>query len=125
MRQDESLQSDWKFNVTTADHVLYFEVQEFRGKTEFLYDARVLSGREPRVLFAFRARADHFARGENEGRRAGLSYSHYHGRETFGIVFGVTCVQGDFFQVQFAVQVDCRDDVPERNKDKIMLKPCV
>ena len=43
MIQDKLLQTNREFDVDGADHILDFEVFEFRGKAEFLNHPRVFS----------------------------------------------------------------------------------
>lgn len=69
-------------------------------KAKFLNDASVFSSSESRVLFAFGAGADHFARAEYESGCSRRAYSHDYGCETFRVVLGVASIQCDLFQVQ-------------------------
>lgn len=74
-------------------------------KTKFLDDPSILSRRQSRVLFTLGARADHFARAEDQRRRSGLSDTHNDGSKAFRIVFGVSGMKGDFLQVELTVQI--------------------
>ena len=58
--------------------------------------------------------ADHFTGRENQRRRSGITNSHDDCGKAFRIVLGITCVHGDFFQVQFTtIQVNCGDNILE------------
>ncbi len=94
MRQHEPFESNGELDITTADHVLYLEVEKLGLEAKLLNDSRVLSRRQPRIFLALRAGANHLARAEDEGGRARLSNSHDDGRESLGIVFGVPGVEG-------------------------------
>ncbi|RNA16604.1 hypothetical protein BpHYR1_011530 [Brachionus plicatilis] len=61
----KALEAQTKAHVNAAHNVLNFEVHELGRKAQLLNDARILSGRQSRVLLALGSGAHHFARAEN------------------------------------------------------------
>lgn len=51
MGENEAFQPDWEANVATADHILNFEVEEFRLEAEFLNDSGVLASCQSGLIF--------------------------------------------------------------------------
>ena len=76
VRHRESFETNRKLDVTAPDHVLNLKLGEARREPQLLDNASVLARRLAAVLLALRTRHDHFARGENQGRRLWLANSH-------------------------------------------------
>jgi hypothetical protein len=71
-----------------------------------------LPASQPRVIFAFRSGDDHLPARKDQRRRLRVSDSHNDGSEPFGVIFCVSGVEGDRLEVEPAVEVDGRDDIP-------------
>lgn len=61
VRQNKTLQSDWKLDVARAHHVLDLEVFKLGRKSELLDYPGIFSSSKTRVLFRLRACAHHLA----------------------------------------------------------------
>lgn len=78
----QTLQSDGELNVARADDVLNLEVRELGIEAKFLDDARVLAGRQLRVIFRLGTGDDHLARRKDQGGGLGFANPHDDGGET-------------------------------------------
>ena len=74
-------------------------------KSQLLNDSRVLSSSQSWIFFAFRARTHHFPGTENESGRSRFSYSHNDSGEPFGIVFGISGVKSNLFEIKFTTEI--------------------
>lgn len=143
--QDKTFQSNRKFDITAAHHVLNFEVQKLgllpkkrkqmpsinRSnqsnqsqqqkltyiKSEFLNDASIFASSQSRLFFRLGPRADHLARAEDQRRRTRLSNAHDDGGKSFGIVFGIARMKGNFLQVKLAAQIYRGNNVLQLRND--------
>ena len=91
----QAFETDGKLNIATAHNILYLEVRELGVEAELLNDTRVLAASKFAIVFGLGACDDHFAGSEYERSSLWLANTHYDGGKSFGIVFGVACVQGN------------------------------
>lgn len=128
----QTLQANRELDVAGANDVLDLEVRELGIEAKLLDDARVLARRQLRVILRLGTGDDHLARGKDQSGGLGLADTHDDSSETLGrgvqphcpfrsgrcaeqylwIVLSVARMQRDGLQIQPAVQVDGRDNVP-------------
>jgi len=82
-------------------------------KSQLLDDSCVLSRSEARVSLAFCTGTNHFTATEYQCGGSWFSYSHDDGCKSFWIVLGVSSMQSDLLQIEFAIQIDSGHDIPE------------
>ena len=112
MARCKTFETDWEFDVARADDVLDLEVCELGIETELLDDPGIFARGKLRVVFGLGTSHDHLARCKDQGRSLGVTDTHDDGRETLGIVFSVSGMQSNCLEIETAVKVDSRDDVP-------------
>lgn len=117
MTAGQSLKTNGELDVAAADDVLDFEVRELRVETELLDDTSILARGKFAVVLRLGTSHDHLARSEDERGGLGLSNTHDDGRETLGVVFGVSGVQSNGLEIEAAVQVHGRDNVLKGGND--------
>jgi hypothetical protein len=101
-----------ELDITRTDNVLYLEILQLDVIASHLFDHFcILFGCIPRLILALGAGDDHFARGEDEGSGLGVTDANNHGRETFGVVFGISAIQGDVSEIQSCPQICCGHDI--------------
>lgn len=110
----QSFELDFEVDRARTNHVLHLEVRQPHVVSNFLNSLGILLGRIETQLFAFGASDHHFPCFENQGRRSGgLFHSHDHSRKTFGVVFSISALECNVFQVQLTPQIRSRNEVLE------------
>lgn len=89
----------------------YEETYEFGIEAELLDDAGILATSKLAVILRLGTGDDHFATGENQGGRLGLTDTHDDGSETLRVVLGITGVQSNRLEVKSTIEVNRGNDV--------------
>lgn len=114
MRKSKTFKSNRELDVTTADDILNLELGKLCLKAKLLNDTSILASSKPREFLTLGTSDDHLATGKDKGRCLGLADSHDHGRKTLRIIFSITGVQGDRFQIKPALQIYCGYNIPRK-----------
>lgn len=80
----------------------------------YLNNASVFPGSNTALLNSLGPSADHFAGGEDQSSGLGLSESHDHSCKPTRVVLRISCLEGDVFEIQRAVEIDRGNDVSRR-----------
>lgn len=135
----QTFKPDREPDVARSNNILDLKLSELGLKAQLLNDSSVLATGQATVVLRLGSSYDHFARGENECRRLGLTNAHDDGGESLcrlsrvsdfdqcvtataplwhpannhlGIVLSVASVQRNSFQVKTNVEINRGDNIP-------------
>jgi hypothetical protein len=126
----QTLQTNGEFDITTSDDVLDLEIHELGVESELLDDTSVLARSKSRVIFRLGTRNDHLARREDQRCRLWIANTHDNSGETLqdqyksqrdrvktylGVILRISGVQGNGFQVETTIKVDCCNDISSQS----------
>jgi len=139
MARCQTLETNRKLDVARANNVLDLEVGEFGVETELLNDTSILARRKLRIVFRLCTSDDHFATCKDQSSGLGFANTHDDGGETLEetrvskasdkqakleclmylwVVLCVTGVQSNGLEIESAVKVHCRNNVPLKPMSK-------
>jgi len=116
------------FEIDTArpHHVLHFKVWQLHIISRHFNGLGVLTSSIQTQLFALCASNDHLAGFENQSS-CSLRFSHPHDDccKTLRVVLSISALNGNIFQIKFALQVGCRHQVLKLWRLELCLLRCL
>jgi len=101
---EEPFQSDGEFDIHGGQQVDNLEISELNVEIQVLEDLGELSHSQFSVIHGLGTHANHFSRSVDQSGSLRVSQPHNDGRESLGIVLGITSLQGDQLEIDGAIQ---------------------